>query len=90
MQLIGMLDSPYVRRVAIALQLLGLRPNDQPRDDLVKLAETNWKRRRSNMFFDGWPWFGYGANNDLYVDVYLAAVLHKIGWDGESVHLWRW
>src|SRR5271155_303199 len=25
MQLIGMLDSPYVRRVAIALQLLGLR-----------------------------------------------------------------
>ena len=25
MQLIGMLDSPYVRRVAISLQLLGLR-----------------------------------------------------------------
>ena len=24
MQLIGMLDSPYVRRVAISLQLLGL------------------------------------------------------------------
>jgi glutathione S-transferase len=25
MQLIGMLDSPYVRRVAISLQLIGLR-----------------------------------------------------------------
>lgn len=30
MQLIGMLDSPYVRRVAIALQLLGLRFDHQP------------------------------------------------------------
>lgn len=29
MQLIGMLDSPYVRRVAIALQLLGLRFSHQ-------------------------------------------------------------
>jgi len=30
MQLIGMLDSPYVRRVAISLQLLGLRFTHQP------------------------------------------------------------
>jgi glutathione S-transferase len=30
MQLIGMLDSPYVRRVAIAFQLLGLRFTHQP------------------------------------------------------------
>lgn len=30
MQLIGMLDSPYVRRVAILLQLLGLRFEHQP------------------------------------------------------------
>lgn len=30
MQLIGMLDSPYVRRVAIALQLLGLRFEHNP------------------------------------------------------------
>ncbi|MEO8409425.1 MAG: glutathione S-transferase [Propionivibrio sp.] len=30
MQLIGMLDSPYVRRVAISLQLLGLRFEHQP------------------------------------------------------------
>ena len=29
MQLIGMLDSPYVRRVAVALQLLGLRFSHQ-------------------------------------------------------------
>ena len=30
MQLIGMLDSPYVRRVAISLQLLGLRFEHRP------------------------------------------------------------
>ena len=30
MKLIGMLDSPYVRRVAISLQLLGLRFEHQP------------------------------------------------------------
>lgn len=30
MQLIGMLDSPYVRRVAVSLQLLGLRFEHQP------------------------------------------------------------
>jgi glutathione S-transferase len=30
MQLIGMLDSPYVRRVAVSLQLLGLRFTHQP------------------------------------------------------------
>src|SRR5947208_16842724 len=30
MQLIGMLDSPYVRRVAISLQLLGLPFEHQP------------------------------------------------------------
>lgn len=30
MQLIGMLDSPYVRRVAVSLQLLGLRFEHRP------------------------------------------------------------
>jgi glutathione S-transferase len=30
MKLVGMLDSPYVRRVAISLQLLGLRFEHQP------------------------------------------------------------
>jgi len=26
--------------------------------------------------------------NDLYVDIYLAAVLKKIGWVGPTVHVW--
>ena len=30
MKLIGMLDSPYVRRVAVSLQLLGLRFKHEP------------------------------------------------------------
>jgi hypothetical protein len=28
--------------------------------------------------------------NDLYVDIYLAAVLKKIGWVGPTVHVWAW
>lgn len=74
------------------LQLLGVRPSDLPRDELVKLADTNWMRRRGNMFFNGGgpAWFGYGVMNHIYVDIYLAAVLHKIGWGGEGVHRWRW
>jgi hypothetical protein len=28
--------------------------------------------------------------NDIYVDVYLAAVVKKIDWQGESIHRWKW
>ena len=44
MQLIGMLDSPYVRRVAISLQLLGLRFEHRP----VSVFRTFDEFRRIN------------------------------------------
>lgn len=72
-------------------ELLGVRPADQPADALVKLAEANWISRKTDKFFAGGPAFdGYGIMNDIYVDIYLAAVMRKIGWKGASVHSWRW
>lgn len=72
-------------------QLLGLRPTDQSPVELVRLAEANWaERRRDNFFADGPFWNGHGVMNELYVDVFLAGVLKKIGWEGESTHRWKW
>jgi len=72
-------------------QLLGLRPSDQSPGELVQLADANWaKRKRDRIFADGPSLEGYGIMNELYVDIYLAAVLQKIGWEGESVHRWKW
>ena len=42
MELIGMLDSPYVRRVAISLQLLGLRFEHQSLSVFRGFAESFW------------------------------------------------
>lgn len=85
-------DEPADHSVLTYLQLLGLRQSDQSPDELVKAAEANWAKRKSDKFFaDGGPaFFGYGVMNDIYVDIYLAAVLNKIGWKGESMHRWKW
>jgi hypothetical protein len=83
-------DQRADRVILTYLQLLGARPSEQSRDELVKVADGNWVRRRGNQFFDGWAWWGYGIMNDIYVDIYLAAVLKKIGWQGDSVHRWKW
>lgn len=49
MQLIGMLDSPFVRRVAIALRLLDLpyehRPLSVFRNFRRSACSTRWSRR---------------------------------------------
>jgi hypothetical protein len=72
-------------------QLLGTRPTDLSRAELVNLAEANWLCRKNDQSFsDGAAFDGYGVMNDIYVDIYLAAVLQKIGWQGASVHRWRW
>jgi hypothetical protein len=80
------------RIILTFLQLLGLRPSEQSPDELVKVADTNWAKRKGDKFFsDGGPaFFGRGVMNDIYVDIYLAAVLQKIGWQGESMHRWKW
>lgn len=73
-------------------QLLGMRLSERSPDELVKSAEANWTKRKRDKFFSdaGAAFDGYGVMNDIYVDVYLAAVLQKIGWQGESVHRWKW
>lgn len=83
----GLLDRSFLTY----FRLLGLRPTDQSPGELVRLAEANWAERRRDKFFaEGPSWDGHGVMNELYVDVYLAGVLKKIGWEDESTHRWKW
>jgi hypothetical protein len=73
----------------IYFQLLGYLPTDVPVDDLVAHGEANWLKRKTSSFFSE----GVGGHSpyiDMTVDIYLAAVLQKIGWAGDSPHRWRW
>jgi hypothetical protein len=79
------------RSVLTYLKLLGMRQTDRSVDELVTVADANWAGRKSDRFFShGAAFDGHGVMNDIYVDIYLAAVLQKIGWQGESVHRWKW
>lgn len=72
-------------------QLLGLRPATMGLDERVRRAKSSWaERKRDELIPPGRPLDGHGDMNDLYVDLYLGAVLKKIGWRGHTVHLWRW
>jgi len=83
----GLVDQIYTT----FFQLLGDLPTDLSQDELVKQAEINWTERRTNRWFsDSDSYEGSGDFNDLYVDIQLAAVLRKIGWQGESIHKWKW
>lgn len=60
-------------------------------EPLVRQAETNYiARARDPFFFGGVSYEGGGPNNPYVVDFMLAAILKKIGWEGESLHRWRW
>jgi hypothetical protein len=72
-------------------QLLGLRASNMDVDERVRRAKSTWaERKRDELVTDGPPWNGHGPMNDLYVDIYLAAILKKIGWRGHTVHAWLW
>jgi hypothetical protein len=72
-------------------QLLGVRSSGQSRDELVQAGEASWRRRKTDSFFSDAGYInGHGVMNDLYVDIFLAAVLKKIGWQGQSIHKWMW
>lgn len=72
--------------------ILEAHSSGNPVDALVAEAEANWVKRKTSRFFAGGGPFsdGRGLKNELFVDIYLAAILRKIGWDGESVHRWKW
>lgn len=60
-------------------------------DALVLQAEANYARRAKDPFYSGGMTFlGGGPDNPYVVDYVLAAILKKIGWQGESIHKWVW
>jgi hypothetical protein len=72
-------------------QLLGLRPQTMVLEERVMRAKATWaERKRDELIPAGRALDGHGEMNDLYVDIYLGAVLKKIGWKGHTVHAWRW
>jgi hypothetical protein len=72
-------------------QLLGLRPRTMGIDEHVRRAKSTWaERKRDELIPPGRALDGHGEMNDLYVDIYLGAVLKKIGWKGHTVHAWLW
>lgn len=72
-------------------QLLGLLPTKMERDEQIMRAKTTWvERKRDKTIAEGRFMDGHGVMNDLYVDIYLAAVLKKIGANTHTVHAWIW
>lgn len=72
-------------------QLLGLHPSKLGMEERVRRAKATWvERKRHALLPEGRALDGHGVMNDLYVDIYLAAVLKKIGWVGPTVHVWAW
>lgn len=60
-------------------------------DNLVVDAERYWQQRSaSSEWTTRGTGSGFGLEADVMVDVRLGAVLHKIGWKGESAHRWVW
>jgi hypothetical protein len=70
-------------------QILGAQQGEL--DDLVRAAEKLYgKRARDSFYSGGEATDGGGPDNPHVVDYRLAAVLKKVGYQGESVHRWRW
>lgn len=79
------------RTYSVYLMLLDELPADGDIDALVAQAEWNWARRKTDRFFEPLDMCeGHGDFNVAYPDVTLAAILRRIGWEGESVHRWKW
>ena len=73
------------------IAILNTPQGDKSVEDLVRRAEENYTRRARDPFFSGGPgYMGGGPDNAYMVDFVLAAILKKIGWDGETIHRWRW
>lgn len=61
------------------------------RDELVKQADANYHRRARDSYYSSGPEYrGGGPDNPYAVDIELACVLKKIGWEGDSIHRWLW
>jgi hypothetical protein len=69
-------------------QLTGYFQTEKSVEALVKQGEHCWKKRQKSRMYETDT--GNGQENELLVDLYLGAALHKIGWQGDSVHCWKW
>lgn len=72
-------------------ELLKCDPHSPEADALVAQGDAYYLQRAKDSYSAGGLMIdGGGQDNDEYVDYVLAAVLKKIGWQGESIHKWRW
>lgn len=70
-------------------QILGGAPQAEL-DGLVRAAEKLYAKRARDSFYSPGQTDGGGPDNPHVVDYRLAAVLEKVGYQGESIHRWRW
>jgi hypothetical protein len=68
--------------------ILDTEENGQPVDELIEQAEKLFRSRAK--VEAGAAYNGYDIYNDFVPDWQLAAVLKKVGWQGESIHRWNW
>lgn len=73
------------------LKLLDAAGDAETVAELVTHAEKNYnKRARDKEYSFGLDYWGGELSNPYSVDWELACVLKKIGWEGDSIHKWRW
>lgn len=71
-------------------ELLGPSVEGHSVDEMVREAEINFKSRISDSFYSGGDQTEGGSqDNGLVVDYRLAAVLKKIGYEGDTIHRWH-
>jgi hypothetical protein len=59
--------------------------------ELVAEGDANYLRRKKNVFYSHGAVLSAGGDiNDILLDWQLAAVLKKVGFQGESPNCWRW
>jgi hypothetical protein len=59
--------------------------------ELAAEGDANYLRRKKNVFYSqGAVLSAGGDDNDILLDWQLAAVLKKVGFQGESPNRWRW
>lgn len=64
---------------------------DSEANAIVEKATSLFEKRKSNGFFSGGEQTeGGGNDNKFTVDYRLAAIMKRIGFNGVSIHSWRW
>lgn len=71
--------------------ILDAAADGRPVDGLIAQGEVLYDKREKNAFYSGGPALeGGGPGNAELIDYSLGAVLKSIGYQGPSIHAWRW